>query len=301
MFTINLYILLTLSIILAISNNLLLHGFANRGLRGLGDVLLYNALVSCVWIALLLPMSGIFTDGISTAALLWGILYGSVTALFLLSKMQAMASGPVSITSFIGCSSLLVSTAVGVIVFHETVTVLQMIGVVLLIAALFLSVSPKSSQSKKSWKFWCALFFLCSGSTGIIFKLHQASDVADEIGTMMLAAAVTSAALFALSSVLISKKTCGGLPRVPRRALLFALACGIVSCGYNRLNITVSGQLPSIVFFPMFNGAVILGASLLAAIIFREKLSRGQRSGMLLGIVSLLLASGSVDGILKIF
>ena len=295
----NPYFLLCLSITLAVANNLLLHGFANRGLRGPGDIFLYNALTSCVWILILLPLSDIFSGGIGKASLLWGILYGSVTALFLLSKMQAMASGPVSVTSFIGCASLLVSTAVGVTVFRESVTALQLTGVVLLIAALFFCVSPKSAKASRSWLFWCTLFFFCSGATGIIFKLHQSSEAANEVGAMMLTAAITSAALFSLSALILSKKTTGSLPKLPKRAVLYALLCGIVSCGYNRINITVSGKLPSIVVFPVFNGAVILGASLFAAVIFRETLTRAQRFALLLGMLALLLASGTVDGIFQ--
>lgn len=111
------YLLLILSIILATMNNLLLHGYNNRKLRGLGDVLLFNSLVSCIWIIIMLSLNGFLS--ISGETIIWGLLYGSTTALFLLCKMQALASGPASITSFAGCASLLVSTAVGIIAFHE--------------------------------------------------------------------------------------------------------------------------------------------------------------------------------------
>jgi len=290
------YFLLFVSIAFASANNLLLHGFRNKGLRGLGDILLFNSLVSCIWIVIL----GVLHElaPISIGALMWGLCYGGVIALFLLCKMQAMATGPVSITSFIGCSSLLISTAVGVLLFRESVTSLQIIGVVLLLLALFLTISPRADQSQPGWKLWCALFFMCSGATGIIFKLHQASPSASEAGGMMLTAAITSAILFFAASIIVSKKQENSLPRLPKTAIPYLILCGIVSCGYNRLNITLTGELPSIVFFPVFNGSVILIATLSSVLIFREKLKKAQLVGLILGTAALIMAAGVVDGLL---
>lgn len=278
-----------MSVLLAVSNNLILHGFKNKGLEGMGDVLLFNAFISCIWAVILFGLNGFAP--ISTGAVGWGVLYGCVTAAFLLCKMQAMATGPVSLTTFVSCSSLLISTAFCVVYFGESVSVVQLIGLALLFAALFITVAPKGGQAQKSWKFWCILFLLFSGSVGIIFKLHQNSPVAGEVNGMMLTASLVSAALFTLSSLLISKRTVNRLPRVPKSALSFLLSAGIVSCGYNRLNITLSGKLPSIVFFPVFNGSVILLATLLGALMFKERVKPVQLFGLILGIAALMMAS----------
>ena len=133
------YLLLLLSIFCASTNNLLLHKFANRGLDSMGDVLLFNAMTSGVWV-ILLGGIGAWRDDFqfSAESLFWGAAYGCVIALFLLGKMQAMAVGPVSLTSFIGCSSLLISTAFGVFILNESASVIQSVGVILLCGALFL-------------------------------------------------------------------------------------------------------------------------------------------------------------------
>ncbi len=291
--------LLFVSIALATTNNLLLHGFNNRGLKGMGDVLLFNAMISCVWIAISLALNG--TVYVSGGAALWGVLYGSVTAVFLLAKMQAMASGPVSVTSFVGCSSLLISTAFGVLFFHEKVTLIQIVCLALLILALFLCISPKGGEVKPMWKVWCALFFAASGAVGLIFKLHQASEYAAEVDAMMLAASLVSFLVFLVSSLVISKKREGRLPQLPKSAWPFLLGSGAVSFGYNRLNIMLSGRLPSIIFFPTFNGSVIIFASLAAALIFRERLERKQLFGIALGTASVVASAGVIEAIIKLF
>lgn len=289
--------LLTVSILFAVTNNLLFHGFKNKGLRGMGDILFFNALLSCVWIIIMLLLNqGIV---ISAASWQWGAVYGTVTAAFLLCKMQAMATGPVSITSFTGCSSLLLSTAFGVFFFSETVSFIQIIGVILLIFSLFLTLSVQKQTSSnekmsKLWYIWCLLFFVFSGATGIIFKLHQSSPMRDEVNQMMLAASVVSAVLFLISSIFIQFKTDKTLPKLKTPAPLFVILCGIVSCGYNRLNISLSGMLPSIVFFPIFNGSVILFATLAATLIFRETITKRQLIGILTGTLALIMTAGVI-------
>ncbi len=165
-------LLLFLSICFAASNNLLLHKFSNRGLETRGDILLFNAMTSAVWIVVISLLAA-FGGGFefTGASIFWGICYGVVIALFLLCKMQAMAKGPVSLTAFIGCSSLLVSTAFGVFVLREGMSAKQGIGVVLLLIGLFLVASPKVEQAQRGCKLWCAAFLVCGAATGIIFKL----------------------------------------------------------------------------------------------------------------------------------
>ena len=290
------YVLLAVSIMFAVINNLLLHNSNNKGFRGIGDILFFNSMVSVIWILILSVMNS--GAHISASACMWGIIYGSVMAAFLLCKMQALATGPVSITSFIGCSSLLLSTAFGIIYFKESISIIQALGVLCLLFALFLTIfkgkqdSSVNVKSEKSWPVWCALFFTCSAATGIIFKLHQSSPVRDEVNQMMLVAAITSMILFLISSLVVQCKVDKTLPRILPKTLNFVLACGIVSCGYNRLNISLSGMLPSIIFFPVFNGSVILFASLLAAIVFREKITKRQMLGIGIGVISLIMVSG---------
>ena len=159
--------------------------------------------------------------------------------------------------------------------------------------ALFLVVSPKNDHAKKSWKLWCAGFFTCSAAVGIIFKLHQRSGSASKINEMMFAAALTSALLFTAMSFAVSEKR---RPKpIPGSAVGYLVACGIAGCVYNRLNIFLAGQLPSVVFYPTFNGSVILISTLCGLIFFKEKLKAQQAIGIAAGAAALMLASGTID------
>lgn len=292
------YLLLVLSIIFAAANGLLLHGYHNRGLRGLGDILLFNSLISCVWSVIMFPLNGF--SPISSETFWWGFLFGITIAAQLLCKMQALATGSASITTLVGCSSMLIPTAIGIMAFRENVFPLQVVGAILLLMALFLCCSLKTEKVKYTWIIWCILFFFSNSAVGVIFKFHQASENAGQVNGMMLVASLVSAVFLALISVVVSKKQENSLPRVPRSIIIFVICCGIASCGYNRLNISLTGLLPSIIFFPIFNGSVILLTSLLSAICFKEKLKKAQLFGLILGVVALMLTAGVIDNILAL-
>lgn len=244
-----------------------------------------------MWIIILLSKGIISGLSFDVDVLLWGIFYGLISAAFLLCKMQALSNGPVSLTSFIGCSSLLISTGFGVLVLKEDASLLQWLGVGLLIISLFLIVAPKGGKFTKTWKYWCGGFFVCSAATGIIFKLQQKSSCSSKVDEMLIISALTASLTFLVTSFLLSKDS---KPHVPKSAIKFCVACGACACLYNRLNVTLTGALPGVVFFPLFNGSVIILSTLAGVFLFSERLSKSQLVGMLIGVCALMLASGCI-------
>ena len=69
----------------------------------------------------------------------------------------------------------------------------------------------------------------------------------------------------------------------------YALISGLLSCLYNRLNIYLCSVLDGVIFFPVFNGGVILLSALLAIRMLNEKLLLRQVLGVLSGILGICL------------
>ena len=77
-------------------------------------------------------------------------------------------------------------------------------------------------------------------------------------------------------------------PKPQRRTFVItACICGFLGCLYNRLNIFLSGNLSSIVFFPCFNGGVVVLSAVLSAILLREHPGLRRRIGLILGIAGI--------------
>lgn len=283
---------LALTIVLATINSALLHRFGNRGLKNDGDVLLFNGVVSVIWIVVGALVGGGFSmPTVSTWIL--GVVYGLVVAGFLLSKMLAMSSGNLSMTVMLGCTSLILPTLMGSLLYKETISPAQAVGLVLLLSSMVLcSRKGKTNESvsvTRRWLGFVALFWLFSGLAGLMMKIHQNSPGRDEATELLLIGSVTSAVTLFAMAFILNRSRGDARPSLPKASFGYVAACGLCSCLYNWMNIGLSGALPSVVFFPVFNGSVIFLSALASRFFFRERMTRSQLVGLVLGTFSMMV------------
>lgn len=221
--------------------------------------------------------------------LLWGLLYGCSMSLNLLSRTKALETGPLSITLLIGCSSMILSTLFGTLLWHETVTAGQIAGVAVMLIAMFLSLKQsKGGAISGRWMLFSLGLFLTNGLNGLILKAHQSTYAADQYGILVAIGFATGAVCMTLLARGVQART-GEKQTLDKRMLLFGLICGGASCGYNLLNTLLSGAIPSVIFFPVFNGSVIVFSLPVAMLLFREKATRRQLASIALAIAAILL------------
>ncbi len=283
-----LYFLLLLSIIFASSNSVLLHKLPQKS-----NIYILNMISSAIWLAILFCFNG-FSLKLGKEIILFGILYGVIQEMFLFFKTQAMKNGAVSITTLIGNCSLLLSTTVGVIVWKENISVFQIIGIVFLIIAFFLCTYEKSDKKVSGkWILYSVFFFVFAAGVGIVFKAFSKSTGGSGAGDMMIFASLVifliSSIKFAISELTDRDKKEKTHLNITKPFLAIAFISGVLSCVYNRLNVSLSGLLESAVFFPSFNGGVIILSAVLSLIFLKEKLTARQISGLSLGIVSIII------------
>ena len=90
------YLLMLVSICFAVTNNCLLHRLPPSTFRTPGDIYFYNGCINGGWVVLMVIFSAITNDfAISGESVIFGIIYGVLLVVFLLSKSMAMVEGPV--------------------------------------------------------------------------------------------------------------------------------------------------------------------------------------------------------------
>ncbi len=286
------YLLMSVAVLFSVSSNMILHKFRNRSFRTPGDVFLFNGGISCVWFLVLAVWSVMSRDFvISAGSIIYGIIYGVVLCLFLHFKAQSMSTGPVALTSLIGNCAFIIATWFGVVYANETVVPLQLVGMVIIVIALVMCINPGKSTQKLtfSWFIWCGAFFLAGGLLGMFNKVFVKSDYSQQINSMMLIASVVSAVLFTLSGFLINKTTNNPKPKIYKESLTYIILCGFVGCIYIRMNLWLAGVIPSVIFFPVSNGAIILLSTFLGQVVFKEELSKIQLTGIFVGLAAIIL------------
>lgn len=276
------YFLLVVAVLFASLNSVVLHKAAVNSKKSIYKL---NLIASLSWCVILFAANG-FSLTLSRSVLFWGVLYGAVQALFVFFKAAAMSAGPVAITTIIGNSSLILSILVSYIAWGEPVSLLQGVGVVLLFCGVYLCTYKKSEESyQKSWKFLVIFFLFFAFLVGITFKAFARSGNGDLAGDMMLVSALTMTVSFGLMTLLSRKDG----ERCDKRFLIYAILSGLLSCGYNRLNIYTSGVIDAIIFFPCFNGGVIVVSGIMSVISCRERLTVKQVLGLALGTAAICI------------
>lgn len=263
---------------------------------------LYNALTAIVCSLTLLALSG-GKLSVSPFTVILAVIFGLVTVVQQVSNSAALASGPLAYTSVIGSMSTVITAFSGLIFFGESISVTQIIGIVLMLFCLVLSVKKDTADEKKAAARWLILCFItcfATGGIGILQKLHQSSDYKGELTAFLIIAFAFSFVFSAANIAIIKLKAVKRnetskkvvffkkRPALPLLIAFFAIA-GIGIALNNMINLYLSGTVPSAIFFPIVNGGGLILTTLASVFFFRERLTKLQWVGIALGFVATLL------------
>jgi len=253
----------------------------------------FNAIAGIVSAIVLFLWGGFGECSLYTAVL--GTIFGVVTSLQYIFMMKALQLGPLSFTTVISSFSTVISALSGLF-FGDKIGILQIIGIVLMLASFVFAVEKKADEKKGSfiWLVFCILCFIVTGGIGIMQKIHQESSHKGELNAFLVIAFAVSF-IFSVMLMLIAKKkerapifekTKSGSVNWFFIALM--VLCGICIAVNNKLNLYLAGVLNSAFFFPMVNGGHLVLTTLTAVVCFREKLTVKQWIGVGLGTLSVL-------------
>ena len=268
---------------------------------------IYNAVVSFVSAVVLFLWGGFGTASLFT--ILLGTVFGIVTALQQIANLKAIETGPWAYTTVITALSMLIPTLSGVLIWHEQIRALQIIGILFMVVCLILSVDAGGDTEKRKttfrWLLFCGAAFLCTGSIGVMQKWHQSSDFKSELNAFLIIAFAISFLYSAVMALILRMKKeapadvsdMGGVPAENKKSawgaillpLLIMVVGGICVSLNNKLNLYLSGVMPSAVFFPLVNGGGLILTTISAFLLFRERLSLRQWIGLGAGFIAVLL------------
>lgn len=290
---INIYLLLFISVIITLIYGILRNYYSKKNVKTVTDYYAFNFLSSLLSAVVLAALSGgIGLPSLYTLTL--GVLFGLVTAFAAIANLQALNIGPMSYTSVIITASMIIPALSGRLVWNEQISLWQYIGMVLMIFSIVFSVDKKSNEKNTSikWLILCLIAFLFGGSIGIMQKLHQSSEYSGELSEFLIIAFIIST-VFSLGMYLWYSKV-KNIPKsisfsVKSSTFIMAVVSGIFIALANQINLYLSGVMDSAIFFPVVNGGGLILTALVAIIFFKEKLSKKQWAGLIIGIIAIML------------
>ena len=280
--------------------------FSRQFAGSLKPVNFFNGIVSIVSACVLLIWGGVGT--ISSFTLLTGLAFGLLTAMQYLFMLKAISVGSWAYTTLVATISTIIPTLSGWLLWIESISLVQIIGIVLMFACFILSTDLSSGENKKlslTWLFYAILVFFCTGGIGVMQKVHSTSIYSGEQnGFLLLAFAFATVFAFTMFTIVHFKER-RNKPTITENKkseqvkvwdkyyswvwIIIIILSGVCVAMNNKYNLYLSGVLDSALFFPLVNGSNLILTTLFSCFIFKDKLKKLQWLGLIIGMVSVTL------------
>ncbi|MDC6364977.1 MULTISPECIES: EamA family transporter [Flavobacteriaceae] len=251
-----------------------------------------NYMVACI-VGLFLYENPIEVEPIIEASWFWGPVALGVLFIVIFNLMAKTAQvAGVSVASVATKMSLVIPVIFGVIFFKEKLSLLQVLGIFLALGAVYLaSVKTKNISINKKDVLLPLLVFLGSGIIDTSMKYFEERHLSNEevaiFSSMIFGCAALTGCIFILMKSsqkplkLNFKNVLGGIVLgVPNYFSIYFLIRALKS------NVFDSAAL-----FTLNNVAIVLLSTIVGIVLFKERLSLKNWSGVALAIVSIILVA----------
>ncbi len=255
--------------------------------------IVYGLMIAFISLAI-----GGFAFSPSAPTVLFALVSGAMLFLYNVSMINAGRLGSYSfmmICSLIG--GILVPIASGVAFFGESFSSVQIVAVILMLAALVVMNGKGLALKGVSGKYilWCALLFLSNGLYSA-FMDAQASVMNGGEHAEMLVVLFLSSSCFALlreGSAGRGTRLAEGFRMGQKSFLLVVICCLSAASGAN-LMLYLFSQMESGILCSIVSGGTLVLSILYAFLLFRERPDKWQLAGMLFAVVSIVLINQSL-------
>ena len=252
---------------------------AHRG--GTAQSFNLNKAIIGVILFLLIGLFGGFSFHLPT--ILFGMVYGLALCLSMHAGFQAVATGPMALSSIIASFSLIIPVLFGIFLWNEAVTFSKILGLALLLFSIFLINCKKEAGFSLQWLISALTTLVANGVCSVILKLHQ-TQFPTLYRTEFMFWALLSV-LFILSGIAL----CNREKQSRFQFSLLGLLSGAMNCFANYIVLYLSATENASVLFPIISIANSAAVWLIGLLFFKERLKLIPFLGFITGIISVLL------------
>lgn len=228
---------------------------------------------------------------------LYAFLYGIALICTQWSYTLAMKTGSVSITTMIYSFGFVIPTIFGAVMWPKTdsINLVQYIGIGLIIISIVLSSASvgKTKSGKANILYFISLamcFFAC-GALGVLQKLEANSPSKSQIGMFLIIAFVLATAASFIAFLFCKRDIASDEKTLTKVQFVSTAAAGLSFGLANVFNTYLASVLPAAFMFPVLNVGSIIITLILSRLIYREKLKKGEKAALILGIISIIVIS----------
>ena len=250
--------------------------------------------LTCIVISLIMTGGPAAIVHAAPVTYLCGAVGGLLFVLGLVFMQSSVAANGATLTSAFGKLGVMVPLAFSFLIFREQPAALQVVGIIIALAALVVinapakeAPAPATTTSPKTYSFaLLALTFLGNGLADSMAKVFEQvgprSDDRVFISLVFIAAAVISTGL-ALREYRVT-----GAP-ITKKELLSGVAVGVPNYFCSFFLLSSLTRLPSFLVYPIFSTGTIIAVMLVSTILFKERPTKKQLTGIAMILLALVL------------
>lgn len=230
----------------------------------------------------IIPSKGNVSFDIET--FLYSLGFAATYFMGVFGSLLAIATGPLSLSALIAAYSLIIPACYGLIFLNEPVSVFLIIGIVLLLVSLFLINMEKKGDEKKitlKWGFYALLSFVGNGGCSTVQRMQIIYCEGKNKNEFMIMALLMASLLLFVTALIKERK---GFFTNLKRAFPYSLIYGVSNGMVNYLVIVLSATMAASLMFPLISAGGIVLTVLISIFFYKEKLSREQIIGVILGV-----------------
>ncbi len=275
--------------VIILSNTLQTMASRSYGLRSKNGKYIFNAVAFLLaTLCCLVPAGGklCFTLEVLPYSFFFALAFGSCTFF----NFLALNEGPIALTVLITSYSLLIPTFYGIIFLGDSLGVLAIIGIVLLMFSLFFSNYKKRDSSDTGkisvkWLIYVIIAFVGNGMCSTVQKIQNIKMGGECKNEFMFLAYLMFAVVMIAASIMKERKT---IIANVKAGYVFIVAVGVFNVVTNMLVMFLNSRISPSVMFPIISAGGVLFTIAAAVLVYKEKLTRFQQVGVVLGILAIV-------------
>lgn len=220
-------------------------------------------------------------QGIHWATLPWASVYGICLCVSMYAGFQALACGPMALTSILAAMSLIIPFLWGTLFWQEHLTLWSIAGLLCLLAAIFLINLKKDGKISGKWLLYCAITMVTNGFCSVIQKYHQLAFPGHfQVDFMLISMTVVTLLLLCSLS----------FQRITRlQVSITGSVSGILNGLANFVVLLLASSQSATTLFPIISVCNVISAWLCGILFFRDRIRKLQLVGLLFGICGIIL------------
>lgn len=254
----------------------------------------FNALGGLAASVIFFCISG-FKLEFSVFSLMCATVMSICSLMYALLGFRILRDGNTALYSvFLMSGGMLLPYVFGIFVLDETVTVLRIIGIVVMLIAVFLSANVKMQFTPKLILL-CIAVFVLNGCVSIISKVHQINTTYSPVSSSafvmysnLIKSIFSGVALLFLKNKTTAESTRKGWFADNKMLFVIFLSAAVSGLSY-LFQLVGAKELPASVLYPLVTGGTIVLSALAGKLFCKEKLSTSGIVSVALCLVGTLL------------